>query len=81
MLDIALLPRPWSCHQPKVEGYEPQIKGTIERVSQSKRNGWRCSISVDNCTMFTSYHDTKAMAESKCKRMLEAYTESHYYSK
>jgi len=78
MLNVDLLPRPWSCHRPKVAGYEPLIHANIERVSRSKRTGWRATVSVDDSPMTTSHHGTKAEAERHCERMLAAYTEAHY---
>lgn len=78
MLNTALLPRPFSCHSPKVAGYEPAIRCRIERVSRSRRNAWRCMILVDDNPMATSHHDTKAAAESKGAAMMEAYTDAHY---
>lgn len=81
MLNIGLLPRPWSCHEERVKGYSPLIHGKVERVSRSKRNGWRATVYVDDCPMSTSHSDTKAAAESKCEGMLAATTEAHYRSK
>jgi hypothetical protein len=81
MLNTRLLTRPWSCHEPKVKGYEPLISGKVERVSRSKRNAWRSVVRVDECPMATSHHDTKAAAESKCADMIEAYSEVHYRSR
>lgn len=80
-LNTALLTRPWSCHAPRVEGYEPTIDGTVRRMSLSKRNAWRVEVVVDGNPVFTSHHDTKAQAESKCAAMLEAHTNAHYKSK
>jgi hypothetical protein len=80
MITSALLPRPWSGHRPKVSGYEPQITGEIQRVSRSKRNAWRATVLVDKCPMATSHHNTKTAAESHCAKMMEAYTEVHYFS-
>ncbi len=81
MLNVDLLPRPWSCHEPKAEGYAPLISGRVERVSRSKRNGWRSQVFVSDNPMATSHHDTKAAAESSLAGMLEAYTEVHYRSR
>lgn len=81
MLNTGLLPRPWSCHKPKIEGYEPMISGKIERVSRSRRHGWRATVCVADFPMATSHHGTKAEAESKCERILDAYTAVHYVSK
>ena len=77
-MNTGLLPRPWSCHKPKVEGYEPLIHSKIERVSRSRRNGWLVTVCVDDSPMYYSHHDTKAAAESKCESMLDAYTTVHY---
>lgn len=81
MLNTGLLPRPWSCHEEKVSGYSPLIHGKVERVSRSKRNGWRATACVDDCPMSTSHSDTKKAAESRLEKMLDAYTEVHYRSK
>ena len=80
-LNTSLFPRPWSCHKGRVDGYYPFINGKIERVSKSKRNGWKATVFVDDCPMAISHHDTKAKAESHCAAMLDAYTKVHYVSK
>jgi hypothetical protein len=81
MLRSALFCRPWSSHEAKVAGYEPLIRGKVERVSRSRRNCWRSTVYVDDCPMTYSHHDTKAAAESGCARMLEVYTDIHYVSR
>lgn len=80
-INTGLLPRPWSCHEPRIPGFEPLIVGRIERVKRIKRNGWVASVSVDGSTMYHSHHDTKAMAESRLESMLDAYTAAHYISR
>ena len=81
MRNTALFTRPWSCHEAKVPEFSPLISGKVERVSRRKKNGWRATVSVDDCPAYHSHHDTKAAAESKCAAMLDAYTEVHYISK
>ena len=80
-MNTALLTRPWSSHKPRVVGYEPTISGTIERVSRSKRNAWRCIATVDGTPMMTSHQNTREAAESRLAGMMDAYTEVHYESK
>ncbi len=80
-LNTRLLPRPWSCHAPRVQGYEPLIKHRIQQVAKGGRNKWRCEILVDGTGVCFSHHPTKARAESKAESMLEAYTEAHYINK
>lgn len=81
MLNMDLLCRPWSCHKPRVEGYEPCIHGKVERVARRKRNSWRATAFVDSCPMAFSHHDTKWEAENRCAAWLRAYTDVHYVSK
>jgi len=81
MLNIDLLPRPWSGHHPKVKGYSPLIRAKIERVSKSRKIGWRASIFVDEYRMTFSHHGRKYDAERHAAEMMEAYTEAHYISK
>ncbi len=78
MLNIDLLPRPFSYDRPRTAGYRPRISGKVSRISRSKRNAWRSETLVDNCTMCTSHHDTKAAAESFLERMIKVYAEVHY---
>lgn len=78
MLNAALLTRPWSSHRPKIEGYEPQIAGKVQKVSTFRRRSWRASVLVDGCEIYTSHHDTKSAAERKCAAMLDSYTSVHY---
>ena len=78
MLNIDLLPRPFSYDRPKVEGYEPMIRGKVERVSRRTRNSWRAEVLVDDCPMATSHHDTKYRAESWLEGMIRTYAEVHY---
>lgn len=73
-----LLPRPWSPDRPKVEGYEPIIRGKVLRVGRRKRNSWRADVMVDGCPMGHSHHDTKAAAESKLAGMIRACAAVHY---
>lgn len=80
-MNTALLPRPWSCHRPRVAGYEPQISGKVERVSRSKKYGWRATPMVDGHPMAASHHPTREEAESRLASMMEAYTSVHYESK
>jgi hypothetical protein len=80
-INTGLLTRPWSCHVPKAKGYEPAISGKVERVSLSKKYGWRSEALVGGVPMAISHHGTKAQAESACERMMEAYTEVHYRSR
>jgi hypothetical protein len=77
-LNTGLLPRPWSCHRPKVDGYAPLISGDVERVSRRKHAGWRVSVFVDEARMYVSHHDTKERAERQCEEMLDIYTKVHY---
>lgn len=79
MLNIKLLPRPFSSDRPRVEGYEPIVRGKIERINRRKRNSWRAEVSVDDCAMTLSHHDTKVEAESFCERMIKTYAEIHYF--
>ena len=81
MLNIDLLPRPWSGHYPKVKGYSPLIRAKIERVSKSRKIGWRASIFVDDNPMATSHHGTKYSAEKEAGEMMDVYTKVHYISK
>ena len=81
MLNTALLPRPWSCHEPKDPEYRPLISCKITRISRSKRLGWRCCILVDGAAMSTSHYNTKAEAERQGEKMLPTYTDIHYKSK
>jgi hypothetical protein len=78
MLNIDLLPRPWSSDRPRVEGYQPLITAKITRISRARRNAWRSETLVDDCPMATSHHDTKGAAESHAEGMLKAYAEAHY---
>lgn len=83
-LNTALLPRPWSCHAPKVEGYEPTIKGNVERVERDgypKRTAWRTEVLVDSSRVYEGYSETKTAAVSKCAQMMETHTQAHYKSK
>ena len=80
-MNTGLLCRPWSCHRPRVRGFRPIISGLVERVSYSRRTGWRWTVKVDDTAMAHGYHGTKRAAESKLEGMLNAYTESHYESK
>lgn len=81
MTNSALFPRPWSCHSPRVAGFEPLVSCEIVRVSRSARVGWRATISVNDCPMAMSHHGTRAAAESHAERMLKAYTDIHYTSR
>lgn len=81
MLNIDLVCRPWSCHVAKAEGYEPQIRCKVERVSRSKRNAWMATVFVDGKPMSHAHCDTKYAAESKCANMMDAYTDVHYVSR
>ena len=81
MLNIDLLPRPWSGHHPRQEGFSPLIKAEVQKVSSSRKTGWRCQVLVNDSPMFTSHHPTKSWAEHDAAKMLEAYTEVHYISK
>lgn len=81
MINIDLLTRPWSGHYPRVEGFEPLISAKIERVSFSRKTGWRASILVDGHRMATSHHGTKYSAEKQAGDMMDAYTKVHYISK
>lgn len=81
MLNMDLLPRPFSCHMPKVAGYEPLIKAEVVRVNRRRKNSWRCQVLVGDAAMCTSHHDTKYAAESNAAGMLETYTNIHYQSK
>lgn len=76
-MNTKLLCRPWSCHRPKVAGYEPSIRPRIHKIGRGK-HGWRCEILVDDCPMAISHHATKAKAEIWAEGMLEAYTQVHY---
>lgn len=79
MLNIHLLPRPWSSDRPLVPGVEPVIRARIERVSRSTRIGWRCEILMDGIAMFTSHHPTKLAAESRAEKALDAHAQAHYF--
>lgn len=79
MLNTKLLPRPFSYDRPRVEGYEPTIKGKVTRISRSRRNSWRAEALVDGCVMTLSHHDIKAEAESHLAGMIKAYAEVHYF--
>jgi hypothetical protein len=81
MLNIDLSPRPWSGHHPKHGNYSPLIKADIERVSFSRKTGWRCKILIDDAPICISHHHTKSWAEHEGARMLKIYTEVHYISK
>lgn len=81
MLNIDLLPRPWSGHHPRQKGFSPLIKAEIGKVSSNKKVGWRCQILVNDVPMFTSHHPTKSWAEHKAGDMLRTYTDAHYISK
>ncbi len=78
MIRTDLLARPFSSDRPRVKGYEPIIKAKVTRISRSRRNAWRAETLVDNVTMSTSHHDTKAQAEDHCAGMIRAYAEAHY---
>jgi hypothetical protein len=78
---IGLLPRPWSGHHPKNGTYSPLIKADIQKVSTSRKIGWRSIIFVDDCNMVTSHHPTKSSAENFAEGMLDVYTRTHYISK
>jgi hypothetical protein len=78
-LNMALMPRPHSYDHPRVNGYEPIVCCSIERVSRSKRNAWRQTIVVDDNPMATGHHDTRYAAESKGAAMLKVYAEIHYF--
>lgn len=39
MLNTALICRPWSCHSPKVEGFEPQINNVDEPLDMARNYG------------------------------------------
>lgn len=80
MRNIDLLPRPWGCHNPRVEGFEPLIQAEIEKVSFSRKTGWRASILVDEHRMATSHHGTRYSAEMHAGEMMKAYTKAHYIS-
>jgi hypothetical protein len=79
-LNIDLLPRPWSGHEPKVNGFEPLIKADIQKVSFSRKTGWRSVVIVGGCPMVTSHHPSKASAENLAAEMLKTYTSIHYKS-
>lgn len=81
MSRIGLLARPWSGHHPKDSNYSPLIKADIQRVSKSKKIGWRSIIFVDDYNMVTSHHPTKSSAENFAEGMLDVYTRMHYISK
>jgi hypothetical protein len=81
MINIDLLCRPWSGHYPRVKDFSPLIKADIEKISTSRKTGWRCQVWVDDSPMFTSHHPTKSWAEHEAGRMLRAYTDAHYISK
>jgi hypothetical protein len=78
MLNVQLLPRPFSYDRPRVEGYAPMIRARITRVSRSRRNAWCSEILVDACPMAISHHHTKSEAETHAEGMLKAYAEVHY---
>jgi hypothetical protein len=78
---IGLLCRPWSCHHPKNGTYSPLIKADIQKVSTSRKIGWRSIILVDDFNMVTSHHPTKSSAENFAEGMLDVYTRTHYISK
>ena len=77
MLNIDLLPRPFSYDRHRVPGYRPQISATIERVGRGK-NGWRCTVKVDECAMTISHHARKCDAEPHAERGIAAYAKVHY---
>ena len=81
MLKIDLFPRPWSCHAPRVPGFEPMISHRITNLGKPWAFKWRCEVLVDDVSMFMSHHETKGAAESKAAAMMKAYTETHYVSK
>ena len=78
---VDLLPRPWSTHTPRVEGFSPTIRGKVERVSKSRTIGWRYTVYVDDNPMLRGHCGTKSIAESHLSNSLQAYTEAHYISK
>lgn len=78
MLNTDLLPRPFSCDRPRIEGFEPLITAKIMRVNRRRRNAWRAETLVNDHPMSTSHHDTKADAETHCAGMIKAYAEVHY---
>ena len=78
---IGLLARPWSGHYPKNGNFSPLIKADIQKVSKSKKIGWRSIIFVDDYNMVTSHHPNKSSAENFAEGMLDVYTRTHYISK
>jgi hypothetical protein len=81
MIDTAILPRPFSCHVPKIAGYEPSITCEVVRISRSRRNGWRATVLIDKIPMAYGHCPTKEAAESWCSSMMIAYTNTHYNEK
>lgn len=81
MLKVDLLPRPWSGHYPRVEGYSPMIRGVVERVSRRKKNAWRGEVLVDGQAVVIFHRDTKAATESRLVGFLEAETKVHYVTR
>lgn len=79
MLNVDLLPRPFSYDRPRVEDYAPMIKGKTTRVSRSKRNAWLVEVFVGVCPMAHSHHATKRDAETWLEGMIKAYAEAHYF--
>ena len=79
-INVGLLPRPWSGHYPKVEGFEPTIHCNIARINWRRKNRWRLRVMVGDDPMYISHHDTKGQAESAAEKMLESCTRIHYYS-
>lgn len=78
MINMALLPRPWSSDRPRNPRYRPIITAKIERVSRSKKHGWRSVIHVGEFPMATSHHGTRAEAEQWAEPMLATYASVHY---
>lgn len=78
MINTQLLTRPFSCHEPKDPDFQPQIRGEVNRVSRSRRNGWRVQVFVDGLPMSTGHFATKYAAENHCAKMLDIYTKVHY---
>ena len=76
---MALMTRPHSYDHPRVDGYEPLVGCSIERVSRSKRLAWRQTITVDDTPMMTSHHNARTAAESEGATMLKVYAEIHYF--
>lgn len=78
MINIELLPRPFSSDRPRVKGYAPTITGRVTRISRRRRNIWRAETLVDSTVMTLSHHDTKEAAESFLAGMIKMYAEVHY---